>query len=262
MVTKIPEPALHTEKFIETDSKTGLRVPVTLYRRGVLCTHTRHYTISNFRAATSFNPEERLRELCDHLRGFIEENGWPSDRTPCWVCENGQWRPRKEGDSTELRYQAWIKRVEELAGPLSQGHCAADLLLHLNVLLGRKRIGPHLWHICQVMELYFLYRSAGEINGLAASGRASIKGREAGPAARKLRGRQIRGVICQLASEFWSQHPLYRDDASNTAAQIVDSVHEELVRHQLIRPTGKRLSVKTISDHIRNGDCGKKNHTG
>jgi hypothetical protein len=203
----------------------------------------------------------------EHLRDYLEERGLPSDRTPDWVRDpDGRWRPRRDTDhpnSTKLiSLASWNHRVGQLTEPLSEGRRGADLLWYLNLLLDRPGIDEHLWHINQFVHHYFDFQVGGKINRMAIAGSKAVTARKAGPEAKKVRKLIVQEIVCTYAEEFWRRQPLYRNDASNTADCICDSVNEELGRRELLPKSGRTLKKKTIADHIREGLCSKKLKTG
>lgn len=145
----------------------------------------------------------------------------------------------------------WHSRLEALTEPLTKQRCVGDLLWALTELLKRPGIEPHLGHIVRCMTAFRTSGIAGAPNFFAAAGMAARKGRAVGPTAKQEQAAQRREAIRPLVCEFWQSSPLYRDDATNTAAALADRINQLLHQKGLLPRAKKRLSVKTINDYIR-----------
>ncbi|MEA2906616.1 MAG: hypothetical protein QOI12_4003 [Alphaproteobacteria bacterium] len=252
------QPTLECNEWTDTDPKTGTRISVVHNIRGVLATETRHYEslALGLQDMSSSSDRQRLEELCENTRDQLEKLGLPSDRIPFWIqIDDGEWEPDLAGARPQaqrnLRGSTWRKRLEQLTEPLSKERAAGDVLYALTALLKRPGIDEHLWHINRAMNAYRSFSLAGTINNLAAAGIAARKARAAGPAVKRKRANEIRRLIGVHAENYWSSHPILRNDASNTAAQIVMTVNADLITRGLLPPTTEGLKAKTIGDHIR-----------
>jgi hypothetical protein len=260
------EPPLERCERVETDPTTGSEIRVVSEKRGVLGWETRHYSspqVALDEWSATVPVKEELEGFCEHLRDQLEKRGLPSDRTPSWIkMDNGEWKPdRPEGIDRESRMKharaRWSHRLKELTEPLSKNRAAGNLLDALVEVLKRPGIDEHLWHVVRLMNAYRVYCITGNINNLATMGFKARKGRSDGPLARHRSGKETRQVICDQAKQFWSAHPLYRNDATNTAEQIAATVNAELLARKLLSRGKTKLCDKTIGDHIRAGIRGK-----
>jgi hypothetical protein len=247
---KIP-PLMRTED-VEIDPETGVGIPITDVRRGILATRTRHYDVSNIVALKFADPRKELEVLADYCRDVLEQAGCPSDRQPRWVRpHDGEWRAAEENEPPAqpgFAYALWTSRVETLTKPLAPERLAGDLLWSLIQLLRREGIDGHIWHISQVVEKYFNFRVGDHVNALAYAGIQADKGRPAGPETRHSNALEERKFIWEEAQRFWTTKRIYRNHAKKTAAEIAEVVNRELMSRGLL---SKPLATKTIGDHIR-----------
>jgi hypothetical protein len=254
------EPPLTKDETIKVDPNSGREYVLTKYRRGLLGTDTTRYT--NFVPrdlceAFAGTPRQDFELWCEELRNYLERVGLPSDRTPRWIKLKGEeWRPiRSDEDVSAIKppfsYAYWTKRVQELTEPLSEARIVADLLWHLLLLLQQPKIDEHLWHIGQVLTHYARFRISGPINNLATQGLAASRGRMSGPKARQSASVQRRNIIWMRAQELWASKRHLNGDAFNTALHIAEDVNNELSARHLLGKHNRRLSSKTIADHIR-----------
>lgn len=254
------EPELTKVDIVKVDPNSGREFVLTKYRRGMLGIDTTRYT--NFVPrdlceAFASTPRQDLELWCEELRNYLERAELPSDRTPIWVKFEGEdWRPLRNDESIKnfkppYAASRWIKRVEESTALLSEARIVADLLWHLLLLLQQPKIDEHLWHVGQVLTHYARFRISGPINNLATQGLAASRGRMSGPKARQSASVQRRSIIWLRAQELWASKRHLNDDAFNTALHIAEDVNNELSDRHLLGKRNRRLSSKTIADHIR-----------
>jgi len=249
---------LTRKEWTETDPETGTEVFVEEIQRGVLCTETRHYdALTALKMMASNSPRKALVEFCDHIRDALEKTGKPSDRTPKWIkVGDGDWEPLTDEHNARrlgmrYSYAHWTKRCDELTEPLTIERAGAKALHSVSQMLKLDGVDKYLWHINQAIKHYSDYRLAGSINRLAHQGVVARKARAQGPEARRAKAEAVRQVVATEAKAYWDGHPLLRGDASNTASHIADRVNERL-RSENLLPVGRNgLSVKRISDYIR-----------
>jgi hypothetical protein len=251
---------LETDSSIFVDPVTGHSIRLTTHRRGILTKEIRHYAWNQIRARRRSSAKSEIEALREELRGELKCLGLPSDRIHYWTRVGDEvWRPQTRADLSQADRDSarWIAVVKEETEPLSKGRLAGELLWLLNQTLDRPEVDEGLLReMLTLMDAYLVYAVCGDISKLATSGIASAKGRQAGPAAKRERAAKSRQIIFKRAQEYWLAQPLYRGDADNTAAQIKDSVNEQLRSANLL-PAGRALSRKTIADHIRAGAGGK-----
>jgi hypothetical protein len=97
---------------------------------------------------------------------------------------------------------------------------------------------------------------------MATAGMAARKARALGPEAKSAKAAKRWKVIQHFAAKLRSKDPRYKGDASNTAATIVNDVNRVCAERNLLPAGSGRLSVKTIADHLRKGNGGKRLRTG
>lgn len=253
------EVPLETETMERIDEATGHKVSVTRYRRGVLSLQTSKYenAFDALETMASSNPRKRLEKLRDNLRSRLERLGLPTDLQPSWIkIGDGEWQPQvgallNLNPRPPFSAAIWIKRVEDLTEPLSEGRRVSQLLFDLHVLLDhRKLTEDDLWIVGRIMDHYFDFQVGGKINQCAITGSKTIKARQSGPLARRRRSAEAREIACQHAEAYWLTQPLYKHHASNTAEQVCREVNDALRKRGLLRKSGKPLSNKTIAGYI------------
>lgn len=145
----------------------------------------------------------------------------------------------------------WKAALGALTEPLTVEQETGELLYQVGQLLARDGIDPHLPRIWVMMRAYANYRLAGEANALVDDAITAREGRSHGPRAVADRAAASRKLIAAFAEEYWIDHPNLRGDASNTAACISDAVNQSLSLNGLLPGKKRKLSAKTIGDHIR-----------
>lgn len=251
--TRIP---LEITETTET-AEDGTVVRIVRHRRGAFVRESRKYnSLGRWLHELAVPPRVEFERICDGIRDRLEESGLPSDRTPKWTRENGgEWHPYsgQPKPKPNTSYALWTKRIDDQTEELTIERAAGKLLWDLTQLLNRKDIDDHLWHIGQLIESYAAFRILGPIADAAAAGLLARKGRAKGPATRQQKTTRVREAIWSAATLFWAENPKFEGDASNTAAHIADNVNQLLDKHGLLPAKRKRLSTKTIGDHIRAG---------
>jgi hypothetical protein len=246
---------LHRKEWTETDGDREVRVEVL--ERGLLRRETRKKVARSISELKDPNFRDILRGLCDKLRDELEELGVPSDRQPFWTKgSQGQYVPLAfpPGESrvaASRDFANWKAALNSLTEPLSVEQETGELLYHVRQLLARDGIDPHLPRIWLTMRAYANYRLAGEGNVLFDDAVASREGRSHGPKTVANRAAARREIVAAFAEEHWLEHPRMRGDASNTAARISDAVNQCLASKELLPGKKRKLSPKTIGDHIR-----------
>jgi hypothetical protein len=237
-------------------------------QRGILRTEQRTFDSNSLFAfaesLSSWDPKKHFEGLRDALRDQLERWDIPSDRQYSWIRRpGGTWEPyaRSEAPEPPFALANWYSRMKDLTQPLSEKRQVGEALWDLDLLLRRKGIDQHLWHIAQVVASLSTLRIAGATNIMASAGMAAKKARSLGPAAKRAEAAKKRAVIHDFADRLRASKPQYRGDASNTAAVIADDVNKVLVERRLL-PNGGRMSVKTIADHLRKRIGGKSLRTG
>lgn len=252
------EPPLVEEEFEEIDPVTGGKVKVVRFRRGLLGEETRSYEMLHPGIFDTKTDRENLEDFCNHLRDQLSAVKLPSDRIPKWINRTGDWEPLTD----ELRhlpapykYQHWTKRIEDLTEPLTIERSAGELLFAATSMMQHPEVDSLLWHILQFAKAYAQFRVLVRYNTLAHQALCARRARKRGPEVRRKIRAERTNIICQHADRYWAASPMFRKHASNTAAVIVNEVNQELKEKQLLPKGKERLSVKTISDHIRAGRC-------
>lgn len=262
------EPPLKISTFTEVDSATGAKIKVTRTQRGILRSEQRTFDSRSMlawaRSMSSWCPKKHFEDFQEALRNQLEGWGIPSDRQYSWIKRPGEdWRPQIEGEKLIIpsAFANWYSRMKDLTEPLSQKRQVGEALWDLNQLLRREGIDEHLWHIAQVVSSLGTLRISGATNVVASSGMAARRGRSFGPAAKRVQAVKRRGVTRDFAARLRVKSPQYKGDASNTAAAIANDVNRELLERKLL-PAGRRMSAKTIADHLRRSVRGKNSRTG
>jgi hypothetical protein len=187
-----------------------------------------------------------LDALGKQLRDYLDSVGLPTDKWPVTPIElDFGYEPAEHG--TVADDDLWIGYVEESTEPLTKNRIAADLLHTTNRILANCT-ADQLRDVFRAMKLYHLYATVGELNALALAGEIAERGREKGPHAKKLRARNTRKLILEIANEFWSRHPKLLGQPFNTAKKISDVVNK---KRKVQDPSCAPLAAKTISDHLR-----------
>jgi hypothetical protein len=187
-----------------------------------------------------------LNALGKQLRDYLDSVGLPTDKWPVMPIElDFGYDPAEHGIVADD--DLWIGYVEESTEPLTKNRIAADLLHTTNRILANCA-ADQLRDVFRAMKLYHLYATVGELNALALAGEIAKRAREKGPHAKKLRARNTRKLIFEIANEFWSSHPKLSGQPFNTAKKIAHVVNKE--RHAQ-DPGCAPLAAKTIADHLR-----------